>query len=97
MEDVVEMIDMNALALMGARLRLTQIDAERRALLSAFPSLRPTAGTQEVPPRRSGKPGQPALATTRRRPKMTGAQKKAVGIRMKKYWAEQKAKEAKRR
>ena len=40
MEDVVEMIDMNALALMGARLRLTQIDAERRALLDAFPETR---------------------------------------------------------
>ena len=91
------MIDLKALALMGARLRLTQIDAERRALLSAFPSLRPTAATQEVPPRRGGMAGQRALATTRRRPKMTVAQKKAVGARMKKYWAERKAKEAKKR
>ena len=98
MEDVVEMIDIKALALRGARLRLTEIDAERKALLSAFPSLRPTAGgTQEVPLRRSGTPGQQALATTRRRPKMTAAQKKAVGARMKKYWAERKAKEAKKR
>ena len=88
---------MKALALMGARLRLTQIDAERKALLSAFPGLRPKAGTQEVPPRRSGTPGQLAAATTRRRPKMTAAQKKAVGARMKKYWAERKAKEAKKR
>ena len=92
-----KMIDLKALALMGARLRLTQIDAERRALLSAFPSLRPTAGTQEVSPRRSGTPGQRALATTRRRPEMTAAQKTAVGARMKKYWAERKAKEAKKR
>ena len=91
------MIDMKALALMGARLRLTQIDAERKVLLSAFPSLRPTAGSQEVPPRRSGRPGQPSLAKTRRRPKMTAAQKTAVGVRMKKYWAERKAKEAKKR
>ena len=97
MEDVVEMIDMNALALMVARLRLTQIDAERKALLGAFPSLRPTAGTQAVPPRRRGTPGQLAQATTRRRPTMTAAQKKAVGARMKKYWAERKAKEAKKR
>ena len=97
MEDVVEMIDMKGLALMGARLRLTQIDAERKELLSAFPSLRPTAGTQEAPPRRSGMPGQRALAKTRSRPKMTAAQKKAVGARMKKYWAERKAKEAKKR
>jgi len=29
--------------------------------------------------------------------KMTAAQKKAVGVRMKKYWAERKAKEAKKR
>ena len=97
MEDCVEMIDMKALALRGARLRLTEIDAERKALLSAFPSLRPAAGTREVPLRRSGTPGQPALATTRRRPKLTAAQKKAVGVRMKKYWAERKAKEAKKR
>ena len=96
-EDVVEMIDMKALALMGARQRLTQIDAERKALLSAFPSLHPMAGTQELPPRRSGTLGQPAPATTRRRPKMTAAQKKAVGARMKKYWADRKAKEAKKR
>lgn len=88
---------MKALALRGARLRLTEIDAERKALLSAFPSLRPTAGTQEVPVRRSGTPRQPAPATPRRRPKMTAAQKKAVGIRMKKYWAERKTKEAKKR
>ena len=91
------MIDMKALALMGARLRLTQIDAERKVLLSAFPSLRPTAETQEVPPRRSGTPGLPAPATARRRPKMTAAQKKAVGVRMKRYWTERKAKEAKKR
>ena len=97
LEDVVAMIDMKALALSGARLRLTEIDAERKALLGAFPSLRPSAGTQEVPPRRSGTPGQPAQATARRRPKMTAAQKKAVGARMKKYWAERKAKEAKAR
>ncbi len=92
-----EIIDIKALALRGASLGLSEIDAERKALLSAFPSLRPAAGTQEGPPRRSGTPGQPALATTRRRPKMTAAQKKAVGARMKKYWAERKAKEAKKR
>lgn len=97
MEDAVEIIDMKALALRGARVRLTEIDAERKALLSAFPSLRPAAGTQEVPLRRSGTPGQPELAKTRRRPKMTAAQKKAVGVRMKKYWAERKAREAKTR
>jgi len=28
---------------------------------------------------------------------MTAAQKKAVGVRMKNYWAERKAKEAKKR
>lgn len=92
-----EMIDIKALALMGARLRLTQIDAERKVLLSAFPSLRPAAGTQDVPRRRRGTLGLPAPATTRSRPKMTAAQKKAVGARMKKYWAERNANEAKQR
>ena len=98
MEDVVEMIDMKALALRGARLRLAEIDAERKALISAFPSLRRTAGAQKGPLRRSATPSasQPAAAT-KRRPKMTAAQKKAVGARMKKYWAERRAKEAKRR
>ena len=93
-----ETMDMKALALMGARLRLTQIDAERKALLSAFPSLRATAVMQEdVARRRLVTPRQPARATARRRPKMTAAQKKAVGARMKKYWAERKAKEVKKR
>lgn len=92
-----ETMDMKALALMGARLRLTQIDAERKALLSAFPILRSTVVTRDAAPRRRGTPGPPALATTRKRPKMTAAQKKAVGARMKKYWAERKAKEEKKR
>jgi len=41
-----ESVDSKALALMGARIRLAQCDAERRALTSVFGSLRAPALTQ---------------------------------------------------
>lgn len=74
-------IDMNALAQMGARARLAELDEERAALLRAFPALR-TSG--QAPAVKAGM-GEPE--TRRRRRKMTPAQRKAVGERMRKYWA----------
>ena len=79
------------LARLGARARLAELDAERRAILRAFPDLvRP--GTQPA----ASAPGvAPAEAkTVRRRRKRTAAQRKAASERMKKIWAERKKAEA---
>jgi hypothetical protein len=87
-------IDMKAFARAGAEARLKQLLAEVAEIRQSFPelggarsadrSLRPRAVTTEQPKRRARKP-------------MTGAQRRAVAQRMKKYWAgrrkEQSAKE----
>ena len=93
-------LDMNALALVGARQRLAHLDAERAAILRSFPMLRSAASAREGPGRRGRAvqgPSASAAKKTATGRKMTAAQKKAVGARMKKYWAERKAKEAKKR
>ena len=93
-------LDMKALALMGARQRLAHLDAERAAILRSFPILRSAASDAEGPARRGPagrEPGASAPTKAAKGRKMTAAQKKAVGVRMKKYWAERKAKEAKKR
>jgi hypothetical protein len=73
-------IDMKALARTGAAQRVAELRAELAQIERAFPGLgsgRGSAvaiGIAPVRPRRTRKP-------------MTAAQKRAVGIRMKKYWA----------
>lgn len=69
----------------GAAARLQELDAERQAILRAFPDLGSSPGLKR-PVSRTAKQSSPA-AKPRRRGKMTTAQKKAVSIRMKKYWA----------
>lgn len=100
MEETVVELDMKALALMGARQRLAHLDAERAAILKSFPILRSAASVEEGSVSRGRAPrmaGAPATAKKAKGRKMSAAQKKAVGARMKKYWAERKAKEAKKR
>jgi hypothetical protein len=88
--------DMRSYARRGAEARITELRDEMEAILGAFPELR-----QESPARRrkgpagisavSIAPGADGGVRTRkpRRP-MTTAERKAVGERMKKYWAERK-------
>ena len=82
--------DIRRYALAGAEMRLTEIAQEAAAIRRAFPELRETRG----PRRRAdlaeqvSTQNEPATpAKSRRRPTMTAAQRKAVGERMKKYWA----------
>lgn len=86
--------DLKAWALVGAQQRLRELDQERAAIFSAFPQLRgSTPGRRRGRPRKVQADGVTAAATgvkKRKRPKMTAAQKKAVSLRMKKYWAERK-------
>jgi hypothetical protein len=90
--------DMRSYARLGAAHRLTQIKQELSEILRQFPDL-------EAPRRSPGSPLPPnELATRgddgnvtgvprrRRRWKMSAAQKNAVSLRMKKYWAARKAK-----
>lgn len=76
------LIDMNALAMMGARARLEQLQAEAEEIRRMFPDLRSTTattGTLRAPA--AGNGGRP-----RRKP-MSAAEKRAVSARMTKYWA----------
>ena len=100
MEETVAELDMKALALMGARQRIAHLDAERAAILRSFPILRSAASDRDEPAARGRAArgsGAPAATKAAKSRKMTAAQKNAVGVRMKKYWAERKAKEAKKR
>jgi hypothetical protein len=100
-------MDMKALAQLGARARLSQLQEEINELTQAFPDL---GGRQaETPIRRRGRrpkaapetaaqeaeAPQEAVAAVRKRKPMTAAQKKSVGERMKKYWAARRKAEKK--
>ena len=68
--------DIKELARLGAENRVAELNAELAELYRAFPELR------------SGRASATVASDARRtRKPMTAAQKKAVSIRMKKYWA----------
>jgi hypothetical protein len=81
-------LDMKDLARRGAIARLGELQVEQAAILKAFPELRSSGrhargytdeGTTVLPARRG-----------RRRQGMTTAQRKAVSVRMKAYWAKRR-------
>ena len=82
-------IDMKALARAGAEARLKELQDEIADIQRAFPGIGgPSARRVDV---RREAPAQTSSPTRRRkRPAMTAAQRKAVGERMKKYWAERR-------
>jgi hypothetical protein len=93
------------LARLGAQARLEQIDAERRAIMQAFPDLTPVRRGRK-PGRRRGRPAKAAKTTaaapaaaaapaSRRKSNMSAAARRAVSERMKKYWAERRKAKAK--
>ena len=81
----VDMTRMKEWAQLGAAQRVAEIQAELAAIKRAFPGIASrrvqtgSGGGTLVP--KGGKKKR------RRRPPMSAAQRKAVGIRMKKYWA----------
>jgi hypothetical protein len=78
--------ELRRLARLGAAARLAELERERAALLRDFPGLRGSGGTADAT-RESG---------PRNRRVMSAANRRAVSIRMKKYWAaRRKAKAAK--
>jgi hypothetical protein len=84
--------DLRAWAVKGAEQRLLEIAEEARTIFQAFPELR-GAGRgfdfQRSATRHTGGTAD-AGASPRRRRRMSAAARKAVGARMKKYWAERR-------
>jgi hypothetical protein len=88
-------LDLKELAKRGAAVRLAELATEAAALLKAFPALR--KGHLDSPFTRRGAVANTDDGTTvlpgrkrRRRKPMSAAQRKAVGVRMKKYWAKRR-------
>jgi hypothetical protein len=79
------LMHLTELARLGAATRLTELDAERAALLHAFPDL----GRRQASAGRPDGAGRGARKR-RSRPRWSAAQRQAVSDRMKKYWAKRK-------
>jgi hypothetical protein len=87
--------DLKAWALLGAQQRLSELDQERAAILSAFPQLRgvTTAGGRR-PGRPPGSGAAKAHATgarKRKRRRMSADARRRISEAQKKRWAKQKA------
>lgn len=86
-------LDIKQLAARGAAVRLAELQAEIDAIRAAFPALRGSAGAGSRKGRRgrgNGAAAADAESTARprrRRRTMSAAEKRAVSLRMKKYWA----------
>jgi len=84
-------------ARMGALTRLNELRTEIEAIEKAFPDLAsrrgpgrrvmPTSATGYTDDGQTAGPGETVSRKRRRRKPMTSAQRKAVGERMRKYWA----------
>ena len=80
--------DLKPYARTGAELRLEELRQEMKAIYSVFPDLRRGRPDENA----TAEPGQTPRRTRRR---MSAAQRKAVGERMRKYWAERRKANAK--
>jgi len=81
-------VNLKELAKVGAKARLAAIQEEQAALLAMFPELRDGRARKTV----STTPAPAAAgAKSRKRAPMSAAQKRAVGERMRAYWAAKRA------
>ena len=74
---------LRAFALVGARARLAALEAEIATLVGTFPELRRAKG--------AGTARAAGLKRGRKQP-MSASERRAVSERMRKYWAERRAK-----
>jgi hypothetical protein len=81
---------MQQFARFGAEARLQAISHERDAILQAFPDLG-RASAQANASLDGATPARRASAPVRKRRRMSAAQRKAVGARMRAYWAKRRA------
>jgi hypothetical protein len=82
--------DLKSYARRGAEARLRELAEEAKQLLNVFPDLSAAFDQDELPLNFILRRGSRKASTRRRRRKMTAAQRKAVGERMRKYWAERR-------
>lgn len=80
-------LDLKDLARRGAIARLAELQAETAAILKAFPDLR---GGKRAAVAYTDDGVTMAASRRRRRWGMSAAQKKAVSVRMKAYWAKRR-------
>jgi hypothetical protein len=85
-------VDLRDLARAGAEARLAALRAEETALLAAFPDLRSRSLRKPAPTKTTSPSTRQASRGRRRR--MSAAQRKAVGARMRAYWAARRAEKA---
>ena len=83
--------DIRRYALAGAQARLTEISLELEVIRRAFPELRTNGSSGARATQSEAGDDEPAARVKRRRGTMSAAQRKAVGERMKKYWAARRA------
>jgi hypothetical protein len=82
-------LDLKDLARRGAIARLAELQAESAAILKAFPELK-KAGRAGIAYTDDGTTILPGRKSRRGRRPMSAAQRKAVSVRMKKYWAQRR-------
>jgi hypothetical protein len=89
--------DLRVWAVKGAEQRLLEIAEEARAIFQAFPELREQGRGFDLQAASAAgtKPSARRGSTRRGRRPMSAAARKAVGARMKKYWAERRKAAAK--
>jgi hypothetical protein len=91
--------DLKSYARRGARVRLRELAEEAKQLLNVFPDLSASFDADELPVnfilRAGARKQKNATGVRRRRRRMSAAQRKAVGERMRKYWAERRKAQAK--
>ena len=83
--------DLKSYARHGARARLRELAEEAKEILTIFPDLSASVDEDELPINFILRKGARKRPTgVRRRRRMSAAQRKAVGERMRKYWAERR-------
>jgi hypothetical protein len=91
---VAKSFDLKSYARRGAHVRLRELADEAKQLLKVFPDLSASFDEDELPVNFILKAGARKQATAtvvrRRRRRMSAAQRKAVGERMRRYWAERR-------
>ncbi len=82
--------DLKEYARRGAEARVSELKEELDAIYAAFPELRAGGRRQRAQAQPESPSPSEGTRRSRKRRKMSAAQRKAAGERLKKYWAERK-------
>jgi hypothetical protein len=88
-------VELKGLARLGAKARLEELRREEAAIRRAFPDLFRGRGRSEDAAADGAAAGNGGRRRRRRRSRMSAAARKAVSVRMKKYWASRRKTTAK--